>query len=31
MNTSSEFVAELGTADEFVSHLQKVICERQLS
>jgi hypothetical protein len=28
MNTSSEFIAELGTVDEFVSHLQKLTCKR---
>jgi hypothetical protein len=28
MNTASEFITELGTADEFVSHLQKLTCKR---
>ena len=28
MNTSSEFIAALGTADEFVSHLQQLTCMR---
>jgi hypothetical protein len=27
MNTASEFIAELGAADEFVSHLQQLTCK----
>jgi hypothetical protein len=28
MNTAPEFIAELGVADEFVSHLQQLTCKR---
>jgi hypothetical protein len=28
MNTASEFIAELGAADEFVSRLQQLTCKR---